>query len=141
MINRYAQSLFHGTVEVFSAVVAWLHTASPMYTLLVMERVAVPTVAHVLPSAEDDAVIVVPERTSFSQRGAAPDPPATYAVDPPFDVRASSSKPLDGVTSRSTCGDPVVSDWRIITPAFATELVFCIEATRATICPSPASDW
>src|SRR5512146_2497723 len=101
----------------------------------------VPIDVHVLPSGDEDAVNVLPLRTSLSQTGADPEGPATNDIEPPADARDMNSSPPPGFTSRSTVADAAVRSLRNMMPALANAFVLVSEATRATICPSPVIGW
>lgn len=62
-------------------------TASPTYTLEVIEIDLLPICVHVEPSAERYAVNVLPERVSRTHTGAVPLPPLTSVDEPPVDER------------------------------------------------------
>jgi hypothetical protein len=67
--------------------VSWLDTASPTYTLGPMVNDADPICRHVVPSADWNPVIVLPERTILTHSGAAVAVPATLAADAPVESR------------------------------------------------------
>ena len=102
-------------------------------------NVSLPTSAHVAPSADSNAVIVLPLRVSFTQRGAVESVPAVLTLVLPSASRRWNARPLAPDTSMKACAEPAVSDPRNITPAFVQLATFCTEATRATIDPSPLS--
>ncbi len=58
-------------------------------------------------------------------------------VLPPVVPRRKNEIFFAGIATTDTCFDVAVSDSRIMMPAFAYRFVFCTEATRAMICPSP----
>src|SRR5262245_35133378 len=87
-----------------------------------------PTVVQVVPLAEIDAVNVLPDRTSFTQYGAAMpvcDPPS--AAEPPVVDRYSNFAPLEGVIYKPAYADPAARVSRIMTPALAETWVFSTE--------------
>src|SRR5262245_61013030 len=110
-------------VLVFSTVVSWLVTAIPMLTFAASPTLVVPTGVHVTPSADDDAVNWLPLLTSFSQAGNDWVPDATNVVEESVAVRVMNSSPAPGRTSSRTWLDPAAVVSRIMTPAFANELV------------------
>src|SRR5438046_542342 len=128
-------------VAVLKTVLSWLVTARPTDTLLESVRLAVPTCAQLVPSAEAYAVISVPHRESRTQLlGAAFSAgPATDVVDPDAVERDWNVKPLAGVIAISAFTAPALDPSRIITPAFAQAFVLDCEVTRARISPSPTS--
>src|SRR5258705_13770449 len=126
-------------VAVPSTLTWWLVTANPTKAVTPTATVSLPIKVQLTPSAKTYALNNVPLRTSFTQRGGPVAPPEVYVVPPPAPVRRSKATPLLGVTSTVACRAPGVRLSRIITPAFAQGSVFCTLATRATICPSPAS--
>ena len=66
--------------------------------------------------------------------------PPVEVVKPPSVLRACAVIPFHaGVTAAKTLRAPVVSELRIITPAFAQPSVFVMLTTRAVIDPSPFS--
>ena len=86
-------------------------------------------------------VKVDPDRTSRTQYGATTEAPGVLVLAPPTAVLRWNAVPLLGVTSiiawRAASDNPS----RIITPALAHAFVFWIDATRATMEPSPLSGW
>src|SRR5258708_32593075 len=120
----------------------WLDTPSPISTLFPIVNVSLPTVVHVTPSGDSYPVIRLPARTSFTQRGAVDRLPAVLTVTSPSMRRRWKGTPLvaDAATSMNACAAEGDSALRIITPAFVQALTDWMEATRATIDPSPSSD-
>src|SRR6267142_1438048 len=110
-----------------------------MFVVRPIPIIVLAIVVHVVPSGDDQAVNVLPLRASFSHAGATgvDAPPRNADGWPPL-VREIMPTPA-GVTSTRTWREPVVIDSRIIRPAFASMLVFCSDAMRAMISPSPAS--
>ena len=58
-------------VDVFSWVVSWLVTISPISAVDDIVTLVVPTAVHVVPSGEAKLVTVDPVRTSFNHAGGA----------------------------------------------------------------------
>ena len=84
-----------------------------------------PTVVHDAPSAERDAVITFPTRTSLTHVAVkAAAVPLTVADEPPVVDRETSCGPCVAVVTIATCFELAASDSRISTPAFAQPLVF-----------------
>ena len=119
----------------------WLVTIIPARALEGNVMVVLPTVVHVWPSTEMSPVIVVPARVSRSHTGGVCEAPASQEVCAPSLLRVMNSMLPLGSTSSMTCAADGLTDSRIITPAFAFELVFCRLRTRARISPSPLSGW
>ena len=74
--------------------VVWLDAARPISTLLDIVNVPLPTVVQVVPFVDTDAVIVLPERTRRTHRGAVPAPPAVLVAETPLAVRRWNASPL-----------------------------------------------
>ena len=127
-------------VAVLSCPVLWLVTASPTLAVDPSATLMLPTVVHVEPSADTEPVTVDPDRTSLSHAGTGSVAPASQAVDPPSLVRDMNSTLPPGWTSMMTFAAVDDCELRNIRPALAFALVFWRLVTRATICPSPASD-
>src|SRR6185369_13458020 len=91
------------------------------------------------PSAEYDAVKVLPARDSFTHCGGTGPltQPATLTVLAPVAERTSIATPLVGVRRTEASMELVASDSRIITPALAKPAVCCSVATRAMTSTSP----
>ena len=60
---------------------------------------------------------------------------------PPVEGRRWKDAPFAGVMTVIACLEPASRVSRSITPALAQALVFSMEATRATIWPSPVRGW
>src|SRR3954462_896433 len=99
--------------------------------------VSLPILAHVLPSAEMDAVTTLPARWSRTHRGAAPAPAAAVTELAPEDRRRWNASPLPIETNIDACAEPAADVARIMTPALVHASVPVSAATRATIVPSP----
>ena len=112
-------------------------TASPTYTSPFIEIVSDPSAVHVLPSADADAVIVLPLRCSFSQYGAAASGPPVWTVAPPSSGRRWKATPFSAYTSTNAWAADGWSEARIMTPAFVQASARCSVVTRATMTPSP----
>ena len=80
-------------------------------------------------------------RDSFTHIGTPGGAVAMNVVSPLVDDRVMNSISPPGLTSSTTCRDEADSVSLSITPAFANVLVFCIDATRATIVASPLTAW
>src|SRR6185295_12262544 len=78
-----------------------------------------PNCTKATPSSEYDAVKVLPERCSFSQRGATPGADAATALCPLICARYCRLKPLPGVTIAKTCLAPGSKLSRNMSPDFA----------------------
>src|SRR3954466_12422211 len=108
-----------------TASVVWLDTPSPMNTFAAIAIVSVPTSFQVVPSAEWEAVNVLPLRSSRTQYGAAKVVLPVVLTDVPLVVkRRWNAVPFAADSSMNACVDPGASDSRIITPAFTHTLVF-----------------
>ena len=106
--------------------------------MLFIAIVVLLTVVQVMPSVEREPLNVFPERTSLSQYGAGvPVTVLRMLVPPPVEVRFCMLVVLSGRRTRSTCRLLAFKVSRNITPALAAVLVFCSDATRTMICPSP----
>ena len=114
----------------------WLVTASPINGLLPSGTVSEPTTVQLLPSADVEAVMMLPARASFTQRGGAP-ATAVLVVCAPALARRWNVIPLDGVTNSAALAESAAPSLRIITPALVQAFTFSTVATRATIAPSP----
>src|SRR5687768_11607286 len=71
-----AVTLTESKVAVASVVPAWLVRARPTWMLVSMDIVSLPTRIHETPSSDRNALKVFPFRSSFTQAGAVPAPPA-----------------------------------------------------------------
>src|SRR5215831_6086023 len=89
-------------VDVFSALVSWLVTASPTSTGPVAASVVLPTEAHDDPSVDTAAATVVPVRVRRSQTAGGCTGPPRYVVSPPFEERVMNSMSFEGRRSRMT---------------------------------------
>jgi hypothetical protein len=108
----------------------------------VIDTVTEPTVVHETPSADRDAVIVLPDRTSRTQVGVkAAAVPLTEVDVPPVETREIICGPFEALVVIATCFALAASDSRISTPTFDEALVFWFCVTRATIDPLPVSVW
>ena len=116
-------------VAVASRVVSWLDTPRPRWTSAGIANVSLPTVVHVDPFAERNAVIVLPRRSSFTHIGAVPAPPLVLVDIPPCATRRWNASPLPGETSMNACAESAVSRSRIMTPAL-TQACTCILPMR-----------
>ena len=83
--------------------------------------------------------MTLPARVSFTHRGAVPGPPEVCADAAPLLVRRWNARPFPVETSMKACAEPASVVVRIITPAFVHAAAPSIDATRATIVPSPLS--
>ena len=119
----------------------WLVTARPTKTLADMGIVSEPTRVQVTPSAEREAVKVLPARTILTQEGATTPAMVVDAEIPPAATRRWKDAPWPGVRTIEACAEPGASVSRIITPALAQTFVFRTLVTRATTVPSPLSGW
>src|SRR5262245_52372058 len=115
----------------------WLDTASPTSTVGAIETEAVPNGVQTAPSADRDAVSVVPRRSTFSHTGAAPASPDVCSVAPPVCKRRRKPTPLPPVTNTKACRAPGSVDSRIITPACENGSTLVNELTRAITVASP----
>src|SRR5579859_4980988 len=128
-------------VEVFSAVLLCAHTARPSSALLAMVTLICPTCVQVTPSAEENPVNVLPERTSRTQYGATgPAICASCTALVPVPLRYCMFTPWPGVTKTCTKLELAAVVSRIITPDFAHRFVFCWLATRAVMVISLVND-
>jgi len=84
---------------------------------------------------------VLPERTIFTQRGAASAGPATPAAGAPVLVRYWNALPFASRHEHQRERRVGRQRAAIITPAFVQLLTLASEATRATSCPLPVIDW
>src|SRR6185503_9699765 len=100
-----------------------------------------PIFVHAAPSFARYAVSVDPVRTRRTHAGAVPVPPATLVLVPPLAARYWNTRPLPGVTNADACCAPAPRPARIMTPALVHTSVLEIDATRATISPSPDIGW
>src|SRR6185436_18836545 len=123
--------------------VTWLDTPRPTSTVGPSVKVSLATTVQVTPSADSYPVSRLPARTNFTQRGAVDWLPDVLTLAPPSTGRRWNGTPLtaDAATSMKPWAEDAASELRIITPAFVHALTFWIEATRATIVPSPSSVW
>src|SRR5262249_28461635 len=87
-----------------------------------------------------DAVTTDPARASLTHFGAVPGV-STLAVSPPAAARYWNERPFPADTIIAAFLAPAVTPSRIITPAFVHGCTSCTVATRATMAPSPLSDW
>src|ERR1043166_4672925 len=90
-----------------------------------------PMVVQLDPSAERDAVKVLPTRCTRTQYGALSPLTVIDEDEAPVLVRHWNETPAPGVTKHEPCVELALSDSRIITPAFAQGSVFCTPVTRA----------
>ena len=118
---------------------SWAVTASPATTLSTIGTVAVPTVAHVTPSADVLPVNVLPSRTIRSHTPALPATARLTLGVVCVAVRTCHATPFPGVSASSTNRLSARADSRTITPALAQEFVFCWAVTCATTVPLPTS--
>ena len=96
-----------------------------METVDVIDTVTEPTVVHDVPSAERDAAITFPARTSLTHVAVkAAAVPLTVVDAPPVVAREISCGPCVAVITIATCLELAAGDSRISTPAFAQPLVF-----------------
>src|SRR5919106_5679461 len=105
-------------VPVASAPSVWLETARPTWTAPTIDSVSFPTVRHVVPSGDTDAVMIWPTRVSFTHWGAVPMPPLVSTEVPPVTGRRWNLNPFPTETSIIACAEPASSVCRIITPTF-----------------------
>src|SRR4051812_36786682 len=119
------------------AIASWLLTARPTLIVAANAIESVPIAIHSEPSADANALTVVPRRSSFSHIGAAAIGPVVLKLRPPWSCRRWNAIPLDGDTSRNACFDPALVVSRSISPAFDQALAFCSDATFAMNTPSP----
>src|SRR5688572_56451 len=97
-------------VAVAARVASRLVTASPTYTVELIDTVTLPIVVQVVPLAERDAVNVLPTRASFSQTGATPAPPLVRGVAPATLVLYWKPTPFAGVTRAKAYFEAGASD-------------------------------
>src|SRR5512141_3262543 len=120
-------------VAVVNALALRLVTASPAYTVAAIVMLCEPIKCQVVPSGESYAENELPTRSSRTHRGGTTfSVPAVPYVVPPVTSRRWKPEPAVGDISANACGDPAVSDARIMTPAFAHAFVWTSESTRAT---------
>jgi hypothetical protein len=106
------------------------------------DRLTVPAIFQVMPSAEVEAVMVVPARVRRTQPGR---PALAMVCDPQSQFatfRHWKARPLPGV-AKSAANGAVGSEAppaRIMMPALVQASVFCTEAIRAVIVPSADRD-
>jgi hypothetical protein len=124
-------------VAVASRVVSWLETPSPTFTSDGIANVSLPTSVQFAPSADMNAEIVAPRRSSFTQAGAVPTPPLVLVDRPALATRRWNASPLPAETSMRACAESAVSRSRIHHARFHPGLTFSTEATRAMMSPSP----
>src|SRR5579872_1925458 len=105
-------------VAVASVPLMWLDTARPASTFVDIVNVSLPTVVQVVPSADSYAVMTLPARVSFTQRGAVDMDPAVLTLVLPSATRRWNARPFAEDTSMKACADEGESEPRIITPAF-----------------------
>ena len=72
----------------------WLVSGKPTKMVGPMAIVSVPTTVQVDPSVDRDAVNRSPVRSSFTQLGAVPAPPAVFVDTPPAATRRWNARPL-----------------------------------------------
>jgi hypothetical protein len=65
----------------------WLETARPTWTAPTIDIVSLPTVRHVVPSGETDAVMTWPTRVSLTHCGAVSRPASVLTELPPVTGR------------------------------------------------------
>jgi hypothetical protein len=124
-------------VPVASRLVSWLLTANPTSAFDGRAMVALPTVVHVDPFADTDAVITLPVLVSRTHRGAVPVPPAVLADVLPSVARRWKARPLPADTSMKAWAAFAAVDPRIMTPTFVHASAPVIEATSAVMLASP----
>src|SRR5262249_43961213 len=120
-------------VDLFSVLAATLQTTRPATALVPMLSVVLPTVVHVLPSADTAPVTVLPLRVRRIHAGGVLNAVARNVVSAPALDRIMNSRSPVGRTSRMTWAALAAVDSRIITPAFANVFVFCMLVSRAAI--------
>src|SRR2546423_4784289 len=101
------------------------------------ESLAAPTVAHVKPSADWNAVTVSARSSSFNQYGAVAVPAGVLVATPPAAARCTNAGPLPAVRNIDACAALGVSESRIITPPLLAALTSCTAVTRAMMLTSP----
>jgi hypothetical protein len=104
---------------------------------LFIGTVSVPIVVHVVPFADQEAVIVPARRSTRSHTGAEP-ASAVVVVAPPVVLRRLKETPSERDTITAACFDPAANPWRIMTAACALSAVSGRPSTRAITVTSPA---
>ena len=119
-----AETVTLSKAEVQATVLLWLVTARPIKTLAAIGIVAVPTEVQLIPSAEMEAVKVLPLRARRTQYGATGPATVVPTAVAPVVSRCWNAAPEPGVTNISAYVESAARLSRIITPALAHTLVF-----------------